>query len=102
VWKFDGTTWTEVTANAGFSGRKNHAAFEFTDFGSVTKMAVYGGNDGTNDLSDLWVSEDGVIWTEVTTGTTNAACGDCQVWQLTSLQPPLTLFKNGTNVTQFN
>jgi hypothetical protein len=65
VWSSaDGQEWTLVTADAGWSPRAYHAAVVHDD-----RIWVCGGGNylpGYHALSDVWCSEDGVHWTEVT------------------------------------
>ena len=67
VWRStdDGATWTEITANAGWSGRANFGAVTMQD-GSILVM---GGSPPNNaGLNDVWRSTDnGATWTEMTT-----------------------------------
>jgi hypothetical protein len=58
---FDGSTWTEATSTAPWSGRLRAASVVYDN-----KMWVLGGNDGVNGLNDVWSSSDGVNWTQVT------------------------------------
>jgi hypothetical protein len=65
VWNSsDGVTWTQVTANAGFSPRCCHSSVVFDN-----KMWVMGGDtnkDSPTPTNDVWNSTDGVTWTQVT------------------------------------
>lgn len=63
VWSSsDGTTWTEVTANADFDARTAAAGIVFND-----KMYIIGGQDGSGTLlNDVWSSSDGATWTQET------------------------------------
>lgn len=61
VWRSTdkGETWTRMTANAGWSGRWNHAGVALPD-GSI---AIMGGWDGSSRLNDVWRStNNGVSW----------------------------------------
>lgn len=59
---FDGSTWTEATANAAWADRKSHASVVFDG-----KMWVSGGIDASsNQTNDVWYSTDGVNWTQAT------------------------------------
>jgi len=58
TWMWDGSSWTKLTAS-GPSARA-HAAMA-TLGGTVV---LFGGNDGTKDLSDTW-TWDGAAWTRV-------------------------------------
>jgi hypothetical protein len=67
VWSStNGKTWNELTSSAAFSVRQNHQAVVFDD-GDGEKMYVIGGNEnGGDELDDVWRSDDGITWTEVT------------------------------------
>jgi hypothetical protein len=56
-------TWTQATANAGWSARYTHASVVFDN-----KMWVMGGcNDNdSNFYNDVWYSSNGVTWTQAT------------------------------------
>jgi len=67
VWSSeDGYEWKEQTPNAQFPGRHDHASTVFND-----KLWVIGGRgvsqNGTDKLNDVWQSDNGQNWTEVTT-----------------------------------
>ena len=65
VWRStdNGATWTEMTADAGWSGR-NGLSIVATPDNSIVLM---GGNDFNGDKSDVWRSaENGSTWTEMT------------------------------------
>jgi hypothetical protein len=63
VWKSsDGITWTQATANAGWSPRYNPTMLAFDN-----KLWIIGGATGTTDSSDVWYSSDGTTWTRATT-----------------------------------
>ncbi len=53
-------TWTRVTANPGWVGRRNHSSVVFDN-----KMWVIGGYNGSY-LNDVWSSNDGVTWIQDT------------------------------------
>lgn len=63
VWKTNnGSTWTQVTANAPWSARR-YAGVVVLD----GKMWVVGGLTNTNQaLNDVWSTTDGLNWTQVT------------------------------------
>jgi hypothetical protein len=65
VWcSADGKEWTRVTANAGWSPRAYHQAVVHAG-----KMWVFGGGNYVPEyhaVNDVWCSEDGATWTEVT------------------------------------
>jgi len=66
LWKFDGTTWTEMTTNGavGSPPARNQAGITW-DF-SINKLVVFGGNDAAgNILDDVWT------WDPVTNAWTN-------------------------------
>jgi hypothetical protein len=58
---FDGSTWTEATANASWEDRQGHTTLNFDN-----KMWVLGGHQGVTRLNDVWYSEDGINWTQAT------------------------------------
>lgn len=61
VWSSpDGLTWTEVTADAPWSGRSGHAVVGYSG-----DMWVVGGKCG-DVFGDVWRSPDGSNWTSVT------------------------------------
>ena len=54
----DSSTWVQLTNNANWTGRSEHASAVFND-----KLWVLGGYDGNDGYkSDVWHSEDGVTW----------------------------------------
>jgi hypothetical protein len=60
----DGRDWTCVTENAGWSKRAHHQYLVYDD-----KIWLFGGGARLPDphpLSDVWCSEDGEHWTQVT------------------------------------
>ncbi len=65
IWKStDGKQWTRVVEHAAWGGRKNFNLFIFEN-----KLWIVGGED--NDfkrpwLNDVWNSEDGITWQQVT------------------------------------
>ncbi|WGK69028.1 kelch repeat-containing protein [Candidatus Haliotispira prima] len=64
VWKSSdgGVSWSEVTANAGFSPRRGHAAVVLNN-----EIFVIGGSDNLGSIKrDVWKSSDGKNWQEVT------------------------------------
>jgi len=65
VWfSSDGRQWTQATADAGWSPRAYHQAAVLND-----KIYVFGGGNYLPDyygVNDVWCSEDGVHWAEVT------------------------------------
>ena len=67
VWSSsDGKNWTQVTKNAEWSPRAYHQAVVFDN-----KMWVLGGGNYVPEYhsnNDVWSSEDGVHWTQVTSG----------------------------------
>ena len=67
LWDFDGTTWTQLTANgaAGSPPARTQAAIAF-DF-SRNKLIVFGGNATSGILNDTWEFDPvTVAWTEIT------------------------------------
>ena len=65
VWSSaDGKNWTQVTKNAEWSPRAYHQAVVFAG-----KMWILGGGNYVpeyHSLNDVWSSEDGVHWAQVT------------------------------------
>jgi hypothetical protein len=61
VWFFGGSGWTELTANAAFSGRELHQMKMLNGI-----LYLVGGYNGTTNLQDVWSSPDGITWTLVT------------------------------------
>lgn len=65
VWSsVDGKEWTRATANAGWPARAYHQAAVLGN-----RMYVFGGGNYVPQyaaLNDVWSSEDGVTWTQVT------------------------------------
>jgi hypothetical protein len=63
VWSFDGTTWTEVSANgaAPWLGREYHNEFVYD--GELWISSGYGADHANHD--DFWHTRDGVTWTEL-------------------------------------
>ncbi len=63
VWySADGVTWTQATANAGFSPRSSHSSVVFDN-----KMWVIAGQGSWSALkNDIWFSADGITWTQAT------------------------------------
>ena len=58
----DGITWTQVTPSAPWAGRWGHSVTEFNG-----QLWLIGGlaNAGiASTLDDVWVSDDGITWTE--------------------------------------
>ncbi len=60
---YDGSTWTQVTANADFSTRSSEQILSYDG-----KLWILGGYSGGH-RNDIWSSTDGITWTEVTTNT---------------------------------
>ena len=58
----NGTTWMQVNASSGWTGRDHHSSVALPD-GSIVLM---GGWNGSNDYNDTWRSTDkGTTWTQV-------------------------------------
>ena len=71
VWKSDdGANWTEVTAAAPWEGRAGLSAVVFRGrfyvFGGSQGDDASTGGQGRRLFNDVWVSDDGASWTEVT------------------------------------
>jgi hypothetical protein len=60
VYSFDGTTWTTLTANAGWAIR---GYFGMSVLNNI--VYVYGGKNTGGYLDDVWKSVDGITWTQV-------------------------------------
>jgi hypothetical protein len=59
----NGTTWTQMTASAGWTARASHSSVVLPD-GSIVLM---GGSNGVVRLNDTWRSTDnGTTWTQMT------------------------------------
>jgi hypothetical protein len=56
----DGSTWTEATSSAAWSGRSDHTSVVYDN-----KMWVIGGLDGVLK-NDVWYSSNGITWTQAT------------------------------------
>jgi len=56
-----GTSWTEATNAASWSGRYSFGAVPLNG-----QLWVLGGNNGSGSLNDVWSSSNGVTWTEAT------------------------------------
>ncbi len=68
VWRStdNGTTWTAVTAGAGWAARYGHSSVALPD-GSIVLIGGFGLDNGLTN--DVWRSTDnGATWTEVTAG----------------------------------
>jgi len=62
VWySADGTNWTQATASAPWSSRRDHTAVVFDN-----KMWIMGGYGDNKNFNDVWYSTDGVKWTQAT------------------------------------
>ena len=70
----DGKTWTQATADAGWVPRAYHGAVVYDG-----KLWVFGGGNYVPEYqayNDVWCSEDGVDWTQVT----DAAPWPARLW----------------------
>ena len=80
VWSSaDGKTWTQVTAKAAWSPRAYHQAAVLGN-----KIYVFGGGNYVpkyHAVNDVWSSEDGVNWTQVT----DAAAWSPRLWFSTAV-----------------
>jgi len=63
----DGNTWSAASGTP-FSARTLQGAgvLTGTQFTNGSRMFVFGGSDGTIPLNDVWASDDGANWTQVT------------------------------------
>jgi peptidoglycan hydrolase-like protein with peptidoglycan-binding domain len=62
VWSSsDGITWTQVTSNAQWSGRRSLSSVVFNN-----KIWVIAGENNSSYLQDVWSSPDGITWTQAT------------------------------------
>jgi uncharacterized repeat protein (TIGR01451 family) len=64
-WSTNGVAWTQATASAAFSPRSCVGAVVFNG-GTGDRMWIIGGqtqNGYSNDVNDVWSSNDGVTWT---------------------------------------
>ncbi len=60
VWRFDGTTWTLMTAEGAFPPRSEHAMLSHRG-----ALYILGGDAGREPLGDVWRSADGgATWTQ--------------------------------------
>lgn len=55
-------SWTQASVSVGFGGVYDHQIVEFNG-----KLWSIGGIRGTDRISEVWSSTDGIIWTQVTT-----------------------------------
>jgi hypothetical protein len=62
----DGATWNMATAKAAFASRESFACV-VANLGSGDRIWVIGGADQSKEYNDVWSSDDGVTWTNVTT-----------------------------------
>ena len=80
VWSSgDGVIWSPATTNAKFSARDRHQAVVFKN-----KMWVIGGlgvddSNNVDRLNDVWSSDDGFTWNQVTSSATFSARDSHQV-----------------------
>jgi hypothetical protein len=64
VWSFDGTTWTQLTANFGGLARNYCNTVWWAAKGLLVLADGFnGGAGGVGNLNDCWTSPDGVTWT---------------------------------------
>jgi hypothetical protein len=79
VWSTsDGSSWTQVTANAGFPTRNSFTGLSMC--GKMWVIAGYqnvlsGGLPTSNFFADAWSSTDGITWTQAPSGTAFAPRG---------------------------
>ena len=78
VWSSsDGIKWTQETANAEFSERKNHQVVRFND-GNGDKLWLIGGKNGESK-NDIWSSSNGINWKQQTASAAFSARSNHQV-----------------------
>ncbi|MCX7699074.1 MAG: hypothetical protein N2114_06390 [Candidatus Goldbacteria bacterium] len=67
VWVSEnGIDWELATGSAGFSGRWGHVCRIYqTNYYDGKIWLIGGTSDGKTGLNDIWYSEDGINWTEV-------------------------------------
>jgi PKD repeat protein len=68
VWRStdNGATWTQMTANAGWSVRVGFSSVAMPD-GSIVLMGGFETNNGSKPTNDVWRSTDnGATWTQMT------------------------------------
>jgi hypothetical protein len=58
-WSTDGRHWTSATLEAEWAPRCSHATVSFQD-----EIWVIGGRNGLDHFDDIWISENGIDWTE--------------------------------------
>ncbi len=62
VWySTNGVTWTQATANAGWTARRGHASVVFDN-----RIWLLGGADVSSRKNDVWYSTNGATWTQAT------------------------------------
>lgn len=80
VWNSsDGVSWTQVLAN-GPPSASQFAARE--DFGAVVfnnQMVIMGGTVGSFTFNDVWASNDGITWNQLSSGNYSARWGFASV-----------------------
>jgi hypothetical protein len=75
VWRFDGSSWTQMTAAAAFPARERHS---MVSHGGA--LYVLGGRFGTTPLGDTWKSTDsGANWIQVSASGFNPRFDFCAV-----------------------
>jgi hypothetical protein len=75
VWRFDGSSWTQMTAAAAFPARARHKTVSHSG-----TLYVLGGRSGATSLGDTWKSTDsGASWTLVSASGFNPRFGFCAV-----------------------
>ncbi|MDH5388608.1 MAG: hypothetical protein OEY06_09170 [Gammaproteobacteria bacterium] len=78
VWSSsDGINWTQKTASAAFSARKDYQVVNFND-GSGDKLWLIGGFDDAFK-NDVWSSSDGINWIQLTSSAEFSARKNHQV-----------------------
>jgi hypothetical protein len=68
LWRFDGTSWTNLTPAAGLPAGRDWYACSYDSFRQV--LVVFGGRNAAGVLGDTWEWHSSTGWTQRTTTTT--------------------------------
>lgn len=91
VWSSDdnGETWDIATPEAAFPPLRGHSSVVFDN-----KIWVIGGTTASGQTNEVWISADGVNWTQIATGSAFSACSyhasvvfDSKVWVIAGYNP---------------